>query len=143
MVISFAATLRDRQHACYLGVWDVSVAFFHAQMDERIVVIPPVGEEESGYCWELLRAMCGTRRASSLFENKVMEVLSGCGFVRLAITVQLFWDAERRILVAVHGDDFLAAATWADQDWLDSQLRADLEIKRQTPIGPAEESLDE
>lgn len=45
MMLSFAATLQseDRRHTYLLGVWDVSVAFFHTEMDERIVVIPPRG----------------------------------------------------------------------------------------------------
>lgn len=110
-----------------LGVWDVSVAFFHAEMDEHIGLRAKRSPATAG---------CGTRRASFLFQKKVMEVIQMCGLERLAVTVQLFWHPGRRILVAVHRDDFLAADTQEDQIWLDACLRAELEIKRLPPVGP-------
>lgn len=39
-----------------------------------------------------------------------MEAMEKHGLLRLVITLQLFWHPHRRILVAVHFDDFLAAA---------------------------------
>ena len=49
LVLSLAATLQlDGQHSMLIAVHDVSVAFFHAEMDESVVIIPPKGEESPG-----------------------------------------------------------------------------------------------
>ena len=46
-----------------VGLYDVSVAFDHATLDEEIYAIPPKGEEEEGFVWQLQRALYGTCRA--------------------------------------------------------------------------------
>ena len=51
-----------RQMVC--GIWDVSVAFFHSQMDEFTVVRPWVGLRVRGKLWVLKRAFYGTRMTS-------------------------------------------------------------------------------
>ena len=73
-------------------------------------MIPPRGEEEEGWAWQLQRAMYGTRRASLLFQNYVMEVLARMGFIRLKVACQVFWHKDRVIYLVVHGDDFMVTA---------------------------------
>ena len=69
MGLALAAVLvgpSGRKKMMMVGLYDVSVAFYHAMMDQDIHVIPPKGEEEEGWAWQLQRAMYGTRRASLL-----------------------------------------------------------------------------
>ena len=44
LVLSFAATLVGGKRARLIGLYDVSVAFYHALLDELIWVEPPNGE---------------------------------------------------------------------------------------------------
>ena len=140
LVISFAATLDSRgQRRRLLGLHDISVAFYHATIDEDIYVIPPRGEDDEGWVWQLLRAMYGTRRASFLFQKLVIEKLLAAGFVRIIVATQLFWHSVREILTSVHGDDFLSAAEPKQLDWLDDEmLEAEFELKTLPRVGPPE-----
>ena len=58
-----------------MAIYDVSVAFFHASIDEGITVIPPPGTARAGYVWILLKAMYGTRRAAQLWQEHLATVL--------------------------------------------------------------------
>ena len=53
-IISLAANKRGRRH---ISIHDVHVAFFHADIDEWIIVIPPRGLRREGYVWQLKKAM--------------------------------------------------------------------------------------
>jgi hypothetical protein len=44
-------------------------------LDEQIHVVPPKGEEEDGWVWQLQKAPYGTRRASFLFQQFVRRRL--------------------------------------------------------------------
>ncbi len=79
-----------REKQMMVGLYDVPVAFYHAVIDQDIHVIPPKGLEEEGCAWQLQRAMHGSRRASLLFQNYVMEVLASIGFVRLMVACPVF-----------------------------------------------------
>ena len=50
---------------------DVRVAFFHADLGEWIVVIPPPGVRRPGYVWQLRKAMYGTRKAAQAWQEYV------------------------------------------------------------------------
>ena len=132
LVLALAVSLGLDYLIC---LYDVSVAFYHATLDELLHIIPPRGEEEDGYVWQLRRALYGTRRASFLFQQYVMDTMQEAGFVRPGVACQVFWHAERRIFVVVHGDDFLAAARPQDAEWLDETLDKKLMIKRGPRIG--------
>ena len=60
----------ERRHSRVLALYDISVAFWHAQLpeDEPIAMYPPRGEEEAGYMWQMKRAMYG--RVSSISTRK-------------------------------------------------------------------------
>ena len=53
--------------AVVLSVWNISVAFFHAVMDELVYVHLPRDMVPPGWCWKLRKSMYGTRRASRLW----------------------------------------------------------------------------
>ena len=80
--------------------------------------------------------MYGTRRASLLFQNYVMEILVGIGFVRLKVACQVFWHKDRVINFAVHGDDFMVTAEPEGMEWMDHQLSEAFEIKIEGRVGP-------
>ena len=58
-----------------LGLWDVSVAFFHAAIEEEVFVRPPKNMRKDKTIWRLLRAMYGTQVASSRWQRLVRETL--------------------------------------------------------------------
>ena len=64
-----------------------------------------------------------------------MDTMQEAGFVRPGVACQVFWHAERQIVVVVHGDDFLAAARPQDAAWLDDTLDKKLMIKRGPRVG--------
>ncbi len=65
MILSFAATKRTNgRHTRVVCRYDVSVAFFHAMLKAKILVIPPKGLIAAGWGWALDKAMYGTREAA-------------------------------------------------------------------------------
>ena len=72
--------------------------------------------------WQLQRAIYGTRRAAFLFQRYVIDSLVAMGFVCVKVAAQFFAHVGRSLLVAVHGDDFMAAGSREELDWLDEGL---------------------
>ncbi|CAK0862147.1 unnamed protein product, partial [Prorocentrum cordatum] len=126
LVVFFASTLHFAGIGCdgMLALYDVSVAFVHAYIDEGIYVVPPKGEEPEGIVYQLKRALYGTRRASFLFLNLIMEGTEKGGFVRINVTVQVFYHTERLLMMIVHGNDFLAGGRRDALDWLGELVRS-------------------
>ena len=56
-ILSRAAS---RGHGRCLGLWDASVAFFHAAIEEEVFVRPPKKMRKDKTFWKLLRATYGT-----------------------------------------------------------------------------------
>ena len=111
LIVSLAASKKDGKsgtHRRCVAIYDVSVAFFHADITDWIVVIPPEGMEAEGWGWQLLKAMYGTRKASQLWGELVAKVLTDNGFTRTASCGQLYVSDELDVTLVVHGDDFLA-----------------------------------
>ena len=63
-----------------------------------------------GCCWQLLKALYGTRKASQLWGKLVTEVLCKAGFVEVRVMPMVFVHVLKDITVAVHGDDFGATS---------------------------------
>ena len=61
-ILSRAAS---RGHGRCLGLWDVSVAFFHATIEEEVFVRSPKNMRKVKTIWRLLKATYGTQVASS------------------------------------------------------------------------------
>eukprot|EP00959_Pyramimonas_sp_CCMP1952_P321942 6736458-Pyramimonas_sp.AAC.1 len=100
LVVSFASSLYSTGigYDGALALYDVPVAFFHAHIDEDIYVAPPKGEEPEGIVYQLKRALYGTRRASLLFQNLIVEVMEKGGFARIKVTVQVYYNKERLLM---------------------------------------------
>ena len=52
-----------------LGLWDVSVAFFHPTIEEEVFVRPPKNLRKDKTTWKLLKATYGTQVASSRWQR--------------------------------------------------------------------------
>ncbi len=78
MMLAFASSkcpLLKTGSNFFIAIWDISVAFMHATIDELIFVHPPKDLVPPGFCWRLKRAMNRTRRASRQWADTVTEVL--------------------------------------------------------------------
>ena len=63
-----------------LAIYDVSVAFFHADMTEAVYVRPPRSLRRANTLWKLRKAMYGTQVASSLWQSLVRKTLEAGGW---------------------------------------------------------------
>ncbi|CAK0903822.1 unnamed protein product [Prorocentrum cordatum] len=124
LALVLAATFGNRMKVYLIGLWNISNAFFHAEMGEDVYAVPPPGEEGPNVVWHLRKALYGTRRASKLFQRKVIGTLTDQGFIRMLVTVMVFYHVQKGIYTVVHGDDFMAVAKF--------------EVKRSPFVGSAE-----
>ena len=73
MMLAFASSkcpLLKTGSNFFIAIWDISVAFMHATIDELIFVHPPKDLVKPGFCWKLKSAMNGTRRASRQWRTR-------------------------------------------------------------------------
>ena len=138
IMISIAASIKnDRgRHTRALALYDISVAFWHAQLphDEPIAMYPLRGEEEAGYMWQMKRAMYGTRRALRLFQEHMKA-----GYAALKVCHQVYYCLEADSMAAIHGDDIIAEGEPEKLNRLDEVLKQLVVVKVLDRIGPAVE----
>ena len=97
-ILSRAAS---RGHGRCLGLWDVSVAFFHGTIEEGVFVRPPKNMRKDTTIWRLLKDMYGTQVASSRWQS------DGHWKVLTCVPCAAYNETEGS-LVMFHGADFLA-----------------------------------
>ena len=131
-ILSRAAS---RGHGRCLGLWDESVAFFHATIEEEVFVRPPKNMRKDKTICRLLKAMYGTQVASSRWQRLVRETLCDGHWKVLTCVPCVAYNKTEDSLVTFHGDDFLAEGHDSSLDKLDEVLEA-FEIKRLPRIGP-------
>ena len=137
LVLSFAATMIGSVPERVIALYDVSVAFWHALLDEDIWIEPPAGEEpDSRYVWQLLKALYGTRRAALLFQEYVITAMKTIGFFAVQVASQVFYHPGWLVLAVVHGDDFAAAGTPKSLDKLDEAMDQFFTLKKLPRVGP-------
>ena len=140
IIISRAASIKNERgrHTRVLALYDMSVAFWHAQLphDEPIAMYPPRGEEEAGYMWQTQRAMYGTRRASRLFQEHMKGVLGKAGYAALKVCHQVYYCLEADSKAAIHGDDIIAEGEPEKLNRLDDLLKQLVVVKVLDRIGP-------
>lgn len=136
IIISLCASKPPRAARC-IGRWDISVAFFHAEIVDDLHVVPPPGLRKPGKIWQLSRAMYGTREASKLFQDEVKRVLAEKGnYVQIEVTPSIYYSEKYDTELLVHGDDFLADGTNDGLDVLDCLLHENSTCKTLDRIGP-------
>ena len=133
LIISRAAARRRS-----LGFFDVEVAFWHAALpeDEAIAVYPPRGEEHDDIMWQLDKAMYGTRPASRLFGDLMVEVHGKANYAVLKTSRQVSHSKDGDSLSALWGDDGITEGDDAEHDLLETHLRAQLKVKILERLGP-------
>ena len=66
-----------------ISLADISTAFLHALLTEKVFVIPPVEYHPSGNClWRLNRAMYGLKQSPQLWQSHFASVMKKLGFRR-------------------------------------------------------------
>lgn len=135
--ISLHASRRSagRERTRKICPYDISVAFLHAKLEEKIAVRPPRDMRRKGRRWRLKVALNGTRKASQLFQDLVVVVMTEFGFIRIKTVPLLFFHEERTIDMVWHGDDALGGGEDRDIDDLDSHLLKHLKVKILPRIG--------
>ena len=118
--------------AVVLSVWDISVAFFHAVMDDLVCVHPLRDMVPPGWCWKLRKSMYGTKRASRLWADNVRRVVED-GSEAIAVFSMVFVNRSKRYIVAVWSDD--VAFTVASE--ITELLEPNFECKLIGNIGPS------
>ena len=136
LLLSLAASRPEGGVAHVIGLHDIRVAFFHATIDEQLVVIMLSGVCAPGKLALLHRALYGTRRASILWQKRVDEVLREAGFVPAVVVPCTYWHEGRQLALIYHGDYFLSCGPVAGQDWLDELLRAFFDTQCLARLGP-------
>ena len=98
LLVSKAASLGHKvgpPEVWCLTAWDCSVAFYHAPLDEDIVVVPPKGLCLQGFVWQLRRSMNGTRKANFAFGSVVTEELvarPAAAFAEVDVAAMCFYS---------------------------------------------------
>ena len=119
-ILSRAAS---RGHGRCLGLWDVSVAFFHVTIEEEVFVRPPKNMRKDKTIWRL-KAMYGTQVAKSHCQRLVRETLCDGHWKVLTCVPCVAYNETEDSLVMFHGDDFLAESHDNSLDKLDEVLEA-------------------
>ena len=136
LIISMAACRSSAGGEEYsLAIHDISVAFFHAELDCKMYARPPPEMRRPGELWRLLKALYGTRPASRLFQAEVRAMYLANGFIELSTVACLFYSAELTCLSGHHGDDFLSVGSAHALDFVDKMLDSRFSTKAQPRIG--------
>ena len=85
---------------------DISTAFLHAPMTERILMKPPSEYYPTGNCWWLLkRAMYGLKQAPALWQTHFAKVMTELGFHRCKTDSNLYCHKSTELYVLCYVDD--------------------------------------
>ena len=92
--------------------------------------MPPKDVYDGERLWFLLKATNGTREASRQWVLYIKVSIGPHGFLASAAIPGLFYHPEWDIMMACHGDDFLAEGLAEDLDKLDEVMKANFEKSR-------------
>ena len=120
---------------------DVSVAFMHAPIQEKIKVkVPPGLTSATGY-WELLKAVNGTRQASLCWDDFAADKVTSWGATRNDHNPAVFRFSEQEIDLEKHGDDFFAEGPRDQVLWLKEKFNEDFLVKKAEVVSLHPEDL--
>ena len=124
-VVSKAATATkaDKGEKRLVARYDISVAFFHAYRMGGIAVMPPKDMYDGVNLWSLLKAMNGTREASRQWGLYIKDSMVPAGVIGSAAMPGFHYPTEWDIMIACHGDDFLAEGLSEDLGRLDELMK--------------------
>ena len=119
-----------------VGLFDASVAFFHAVNDEQLCITPPPGLRRPGYFWQLWKALYGTRRAAQLWQLYLGSMFESAQWVSIKCCPNMYYSHQLDVTTAIHGDDFIAEGEADSLDVLEELLKTWIEIKILGRLGP-------
>ena len=104
---------------------DISAAFLHAEINERVIVRPPKEwKGPAGAFWLLLRTLFGLRRSMKDWNIHFTSVMAGADFVQNRADPCLYsrTDETGTTIVYVHVDDLLIVGTEGTTEKLSKYL---------------------
>ena len=97
--------------------------------------MPPKDMYDGVNLWFLLKAMNGTREASRQWGLYIKDSMVPASFIGSAAIPVLHYHTEWNIMIACHGDDFLAECLSEGLDRLDELMKEKFEVKILSRIG--------
>eukprot|EP00971_Amphidinium_carterae_P067100 1328201-Amphidinium_carterae.1 len=115
---------------------DISRAHLHSDIQREVYVRPPPESGlPAGRCWKLLKAMYGLKDAGACFEKKAEGVLVNMGFRVGSFSPCLYYNADAKVAVFRHGDDFVVRASRHEADKFHEELNRHLIAKKRGQLG--------
>ena len=111
---------------------DVKSAFLYGAARRKIYIELPSADPKAGgdKVGVLRKALYGTRDAPQIWQHEVRRTLKGMGFRQSVLQPSVYMHDSRDILLVVHVDDFLVAATQEELDWVYAEMSKAYELKR-------------
>ena len=96
----------------------------------------PDEDSEPGVCGRLMQSMYGTRDAAQNWEMDHTRFMEEVGFVRGIASPCVFYNPDRDIQAAIHGDDFTLLGTPEGLDWFRARISAKYSATFRGRLGP-------
>ena len=123
---------RTRQFASH----DVSVAFFHAWLEQSVWVRHPKELRLDDDClWHVVKALYGMRESSRAFQDVVCNMYLGYEWTLLQTVPCLAYSSKLDILSGWHGDDFYTAGELEALDEVDTMILGTFKAKVPPRLG--------
>ena len=120
---------------------DISTAFLHAPMTERLFMKPPVEFYPDNNClWLLKRAMYGLKQAPALWQTHFAKTMISLGFHRCKTDPNLYVHSSKELYVLCYVDDLLVCGNpdrikpFTEQLSKEVLLKIEGELKPQTSV---------
>ena len=95
--------------------WDVSTAFIHAHLKERVYMKQASGHEVKGkenYVYLLKKALYGTKQAAHAWQQHLRKLMEEEGYVALTLDPATYTKRKENahVIVGTHVDDLFVVA---------------------------------
>ena len=116
---------------------NISTAFLHAPMTERILMRPPSEYSPNGDClWLLKRAMYGLKQVPALWQTHFTKVMTELGFHRCKTDSNLYCHDSTELYVLRYVDDLLVCGTPERTKELINRLSQEVLLKTESELKP-------
>ena len=111
---------------------DVKSAFLYGAARRKIYIELPSADPQHGSdkVGLLRKALYGTRDAPQIWQSEVRRTLENLGFRRCALQPSVYIHDAKEILLVIHVDDFLVAASQDASDWVYKEVSKVYELKK-------------
>eukprot|EP00438_Fugacium_kawagutii_P003018 Skav203149 [mRNA] locus=scaffold626:61922:63415:+ [translate_table: standard] len=120
---------------------DISTAFLHALMTEKVFMKPPPEFYPENNClWLLKRAMYGLKQAPALWQTHFANTMASLGFHRCKTDPNLYCHSSKELYVLCYVDDLLVCGNpdrikaFTEQLSKEVLLKVEGELKPQTTV---------